>query len=292
MARGKRSPRTVEHPSVRGGAADSSCGTAQAPPHRRRDRQDGMLQYRLHLPQPRLAASSWRGPWDLRYAASTQPSPRGLACFLSWAMRASPARCAFTSLATQGMPAATSPPRGRLLFCTGSVVLLAGLFCTPALARGNPGLAQAYRIAFCGLAFTVASIGYTFALQARDMRRWNRVRVCQPLLALAAFVVLWQLRLLTLNSAIGVVVVTMAVQLRLRLLLMQADRAGARHRPAPAGRTTRQVRAEPNRRGDSRGWSTHISTSSCFLRPSLRRTLAATPSLYRPPWCLCRLYPR
>jgi O-antigen/teichoic acid export membrane protein len=100
-----------------------------------------------------------------------------------------------------------------MMLAAGAVVLLAGLCCAPLLAHGNPGLTQAYRIAFASSVIALVGGSYTFALQARDTRRWNLVRASQPVLALAALITLWRLRLLTLHTAIGVVTVTMAIQL-------------------------------------------------------------------------------
>jgi O-antigen/teichoic acid export membrane protein len=100
-----------------------------------------------------------------------------------------------------------------MMLGTGAVVLLAGLYFAPVIAHGNPGLTQAYRIAFASSVIAFVGASYTFSLQATDTKRWNLVRVSQPLLALAAVVVLWRLRLLTLYTAIGVVTVTMAIQL-------------------------------------------------------------------------------
>jgi O-antigen/teichoic acid export membrane protein len=99
------------------------------------------------------------------------------------------------------------------MLAAGAVVLLAGLCGAPLLAHGNPGLTEAYRIAFASSVIAFVGSSYTFALQARDTRRWNLVRVSQPLLALAAITLLWRLRLLTLHTAIGVLTVTMAIQL-------------------------------------------------------------------------------
>jgi O-antigen/teichoic acid export membrane protein len=100
-----------------------------------------------------------------------------------------------------------------MMLTTGAVVLVAGLCAAPLLAHGNPGLTEAYRIAFASSVIAFVGASYTFALQARDTRRWNLVRVSQPLLALAAITLLWRLRLLTLHTAIGVITVTMAIQL-------------------------------------------------------------------------------
>src|SRR5260370_932700 len=57
------------------------------------------------------------------------------------------------------------------------------------------------------------SASYTFSLQARNLHWWNRVRVSQPLLSLAFLVVLWRLRMLTLNTALVVLALTMCLQL-------------------------------------------------------------------------------
>lgn len=100
-----------------------------------------------------------------------------------------------------------------LMLGTGAAAVLAGLFCAPILAHANPGLAHAYRVAFAGSAIAFTGASYTFSLQARDTKRWNLVRVTQPVLALIAVTLLWRLRLLTLQSAIDVVIVTMAIQL-------------------------------------------------------------------------------
>jgi O-antigen/teichoic acid export membrane protein len=100
-----------------------------------------------------------------------------------------------------------------MMLVTGTIALVTGLALAPVLAHGNPGLAQAYRIAFAasGIAFVGAS--YTFSLQARDTKRWNLVRVTQPFLALAAVVGLWGLHKVTLTTAVWVVAATMAIQL-------------------------------------------------------------------------------
>ena len=61
------------------------------------------------------------------------------------------------------------------------------------------------------MAFVGAS--YTFSLQATNLHWWNKVRVSQPVLSLAFLVVLWRLRLLTLNAALIVLALTMLLQL-------------------------------------------------------------------------------
>jgi O-antigen/teichoic acid export membrane protein len=100
-----------------------------------------------------------------------------------------------------------------MMLCTGAVALVTGLLLAPVLAHGNPGLTQAYRIAFAGSGTAFVGASYTFSLQATNMKRWNLVRLTQPVLALTAVVVLWRFRMLTLHTAIWVVTVTMAIQL-------------------------------------------------------------------------------
>jgi O-antigen/teichoic acid export membrane protein len=100
-----------------------------------------------------------------------------------------------------------------MMMVTGGFALASGLVLAPVLGRGIPGLAGAYRIAFAGSAIAFIGTSYTFSLQARSTDRWNLVRVSQPALALVAVTLLWRLGLLTLNTAIGVVLLTMTLQL-------------------------------------------------------------------------------
>jgi len=100
-----------------------------------------------------------------------------------------------------------------MMLVTGAVALAAGLAVAPVLAHGNPVLAGAYRIAFAGSVIAFVGASYTFSLQAKRTDRWNLVRVSQPVLALVGVILVWRLRLLTLDTAVGVVIVTMAIQL-------------------------------------------------------------------------------
>lgn len=100
-----------------------------------------------------------------------------------------------------------------MMLVTGTAAIVTGLFLAPELARGNAGLASAYRVAFATAAIAFIGTSYTFALQASDTRRWNKVRVSQPVLALTGVVVLWKLQELDLLTAIGVITATMAIQL-------------------------------------------------------------------------------
>jgi O-antigen/teichoic acid export membrane protein len=100
-----------------------------------------------------------------------------------------------------------------LLLASGGVVVAAGLLFTPVLAAGSTGEAEGYRIALLAAGAAFAGTAYVSSLQARDMRRWNVVRVSQPLLSLLAITVLWALGLLTLHSALAVLAVSMFFQL-------------------------------------------------------------------------------
>ena len=100
-----------------------------------------------------------------------------------------------------------------MMLVTGSLALTAGLLLAPMLAHGNPTVTTGYRIAFGAAILAYVGVSYTSALQARDMRRWNVVRVIQPLLSCAAMVTLWRLRILTLNNVLVLLPVTMLLQL-------------------------------------------------------------------------------
>jgi O-antigen/teichoic acid export membrane protein len=126
-----------------------------------------------------------------------------------------------------GQPAALcfyvsrDPTRARLyvatsrtmMLTTGVLALGSGLLLATLLSRGNPEVATGYRIAFGTSIVAFVGASYTFSLQARDLHRWNVVRVSQPVLSLAAMGLLWYLRLLTLFTALFVVAVTMVLQL-------------------------------------------------------------------------------
>jgi O-antigen/teichoic acid export membrane protein len=99
-----------------------------------------------------------------------------------------------------------------MMLVTGTFALTVGLVLIPVLAHREPGVAGAYRIAFAGSVLAFTGTSYTFALQARSTQRWNLVRISQPVLALTGVILLRQLGRLTLSTAVGVTIVTMAVQ--------------------------------------------------------------------------------
>ena len=100
-----------------------------------------------------------------------------------------------------------------MMLTTGIVAVAAGVMLSPLLADGHPGLSVSYQIAFCCSIVAFVAASYTYALQARDLRRWNVVRVSQPALSVVGIIVLWRLRLLTLPNAMILLAATMLIQL-------------------------------------------------------------------------------
>jgi len=126
-----------------------------------------------------------------------------------------------------GLPAALcfyvakDPKRARdyvatsrtMMLATGMLTLIAGLLLAPVLSRGNPGVAEGYRIAFGTSIVTYVGIAYTYSLQPGHIMRWNIVRAIQPVLSLLILCALWPLGLITLNGALVVIAATLALQL-------------------------------------------------------------------------------
>ena len=126
-----------------------------------------------------------------------------------------------------GLPAALcfyvakDPQRARdyvatsrvMMLTTGLFALMAGLLLAPVLSRGNPAVADSYRIAFGISIVTYVGIAYTYSLQARHLLHWNVVRAIQPVLSLFTLCILWFLKLLTLNTALLVLSATLTLQL-------------------------------------------------------------------------------
>jgi O-antigen/teichoic acid export membrane protein len=100
-----------------------------------------------------------------------------------------------------------------MTMATGLIALVAGVLLAPVLGRNLPSVTTGYRIAFGMLIVVLVGQSFTASLQARDLFRWNVVRLIQPAFGLIAIVVLWQLRRLTLDLALTVIAVTMLLQL-------------------------------------------------------------------------------
>jgi O-antigen/teichoic acid export membrane protein len=126
-----------------------------------------------------------------------------------------------------GLPAALcfyvakDPQRARdyvataraMMIATGLVAFIGGLVLAPILSRGNPIVADGYRIAFATSVVTFVGVAYTYALQARHLLQWNLVRAMGPVLSLLALCALYVLGRLTLETALLVLAVTLALQL-------------------------------------------------------------------------------
>jgi O-antigen/teichoic acid export membrane protein len=100
-----------------------------------------------------------------------------------------------------------------MMLATGAIAIGAGMLLAGLLAHGDAALALAYRIAFGASIIAFVGASYTFSLQAYDIRRWNKVRVSQPALSLIAILVLWAIRLLTLDALFIILAMTMLLQL-------------------------------------------------------------------------------
>jgi O-antigen/teichoic acid export membrane protein len=122
------------------------------------------------------------------------------------------ALCFYVARDPERAPQYVATSRAMMLI-TGAFALAAGMLLASILARGHPGVATGYRIAFGASILAFVGASYTFSLQARDLRRWNVVRVSQPIASVIVMVGLWLLRRLTLDTALIVVAATMFLQL-------------------------------------------------------------------------------
>ena len=100
-----------------------------------------------------------------------------------------------------------------MMLAMGMVALVAGFLLAPMLGHGLPTVTVGYRIAFGASIVAFVGGSFTASLQARDLHRWNVVRVIQPALSLIVIAVLWRLRRLTLDAALIVIAATMLLQL-------------------------------------------------------------------------------
>jgi O-antigen/teichoic acid export membrane protein len=124
------------------------------------------------------------------------------------------ALCFYVARDSQRAPEYLSTSRAMMV-ATGVVVLAAGTALAPVLSRGHPGLTTSYRIAFCCLLIQCVGDSYTWALMGRVYQLWNKVRLTQSLVNLVAVVVLWQFRLLTLDTVLLTLAGSLLVQLGL-----------------------------------------------------------------------------
>jgi O-antigen/teichoic acid export membrane protein len=122
------------------------------------------------------------------------------------------ALCFYVAKDPSRAPSYVTTARAMML-ASGALAMVCGLVLAQALGRGHPGLTMAYRIAFICLPVSCIADSYTFALMGRALALWNQARVGQPLVAVAAVIVLWHLRMLTLDGALLVLLGSLLVQL-------------------------------------------------------------------------------
>ena len=170
-----------------------------------------------------ISASVVAGIGGLIIARTLGPTARGeYAAITAWfgvslmvgGMGQPAALCFYVSRDAQRAPAYVATSRAMMLV-TGSVALCSGLLLAPVLAHGHTAVTTGYRIAFATSIVAFVGASYTFSLQARDLRQWNIVRVIQPVLSFAGIAILWRLRFLTVDTALGVLSGTMLLQLAL-----------------------------------------------------------------------------
>ena len=68
----------------------------------------------------------------------------------------------------------------RIMLLGGVVVTTAGVLAAPALARGDEQTTLAYQVAAAGILINSFFAGRLYAMQARNIKRWNIARVAQP----------------------------------------------------------------------------------------------------------------
>jgi O-antigen/teichoic acid export membrane protein len=135
----------------------------------------------------------------------------GISCMIGQ-MGLPAALCFYVAKDSPRAPDYVATSRAMML-ATGTLALMAGLLLAPILARGNPEVADGYRIAFAASIVTYVGVAYTYALQARHLLPWNATRAIQPILGLLALCTLMFLKLLTLNAALLILAATLTVQL-------------------------------------------------------------------------------
>jgi O-antigen/teichoic acid export membrane protein len=168
-----------------------------------------------------LAGTAAAGLGGIILARAVGPTVRGeYAAITSWFGLA-------LMIGGMGQPAALcfyvarEPERAReyvatsraMMLTTGTLTLGVGILLAPLLAHDDASVTNGYRIAFGASIMAFVGASYTFSLQARDIRRWNVVRVSQPLLSLVAMGTLWWLKLLTLDNVLVALAATMLLQL-------------------------------------------------------------------------------
>lgn len=113
-----------------------------------------------------------------------------------------------------------NPGRGRdvvatsrkLMVRTGAAATIVGIGLAPVLSHGHRDLLIAYATAFLSCLPSFVGASYTFSLQAVSLRRWNIVRIAQPLAYLATISSLAVAGGLTLEAVIATLAASVAGQ--------------------------------------------------------------------------------
>ena len=84
--------------------------------------------------------------------------------------------------------------------------------CSPPPIPRKPRDRRGYRIAFGISTLTYVGITYSYALQPRHLRA-GTVRTIQPVLTLLILIILWFLKVLTLNTTLFTIAITLTLQL-------------------------------------------------------------------------------
>jgi O-antigen/teichoic acid export membrane protein len=184
-------------------------------------RRPGFVRAVAHTAGYNLAATFAAGLGGILIARAVGPAVRGeYAAVTSWFG-------VVVLVGGVGQPAALCfyvarlPSRAReyaatsraMMLATGLLAAAGGMLLAPLLARGSAQVATGYRIVFAVSIIALVGSSYTFALQARDIARWNVSRTVQPVFSLIAILALWRLGLLTLDAALVVLGTTMLLQL-------------------------------------------------------------------------------
>lgn len=105
-----------------------------------------------------------------------------------------------------------------IMLVSGVAVALVGLLVAPTLAHHRPALSVGFRVMFATCIIAFAGASYAFALQARDVSRWNLIRATQPALFVLAILVLALIGALTLLSVLLALAGSIIVQTGLAYL--------------------------------------------------------------------------
>ncbi|WP_255574178.1 lipopolysaccharide biosynthesis protein [Cryobacterium sp. TMT2-23] len=168
---------------------------------------------------------------------------------------------------------ARDPDRGRhyvassrvIMLAAGAVVSVAGFFGSYVLAQGNEAVTLAYQIAFLGCFLNSLCAATVYGLQSLSIKRWNIVRIVQPLAYLIVVGALSLFGVLNIVSLSVALIASIAIQFAAAML--QAGAVGL-----SAGSSGRLILRDLTRYGVAyAGSSVPATVSSQFDRLVLSR---------------------